>query len=339
MGTPAEERFDKITRLAKRMFGVPIAIIDLMGETRAWLKSVQGLDLCEVPRELSYCRFTIMSGDVCHVPDTHVDARFAGNPYAHAGDQSIRFYAGYALVSDGEFVGVLCIADYKPRTLTSDDLAVLRDLADLAEQEINVAKLTEAQSNLALSHEHLEERALVDGLTRVWNRGAICELAVRELESARLVTRAPVGFMMLDVDHFKKINDTFGHPAGDEVLRQISARVRTEIRSSDAVGRYGGEEFLMVLPNGSESEVFTLAERIRARICETPVEYMGMQIPVAVSIGVTVATDGSQSIDRLIQAADKALYRAKHAGRNRVASSWLSAAARGATVRPATLAI
>ena len=339
MGTPAEERFDKITRLAKRTFGVPIAIINLVGGTRTWLKSVQGLDVCEVPREESFCRFTIQSGDVCHAPDTHLDPRFANSPFANAGDQSLRFYAGYALVSDGEFVGVLCIADYKPRTLSTDDLTVLRDLADLAEQEVNVAKLAESQNELALSHEHLEERALVDGLTRVWNRGAICELAVRELESARLVTRAPVGLMLVDVDHFKKINDTYGHPAGDEALRQIAAHLRAGIRSSDAVGRYGGEEFLVVLPGCSEAELFFVADAIRARIARTPVELAGQEISMSVSIGITLASDGSQSIDRLIQAADKALYRAKHTGRDRVSFDWLSAAARGATVRPAIPAI
>ena len=251
------------------------------------------------------------------VPDTHQDPRLAGNPFAHAGHDSVRFYAGFALKCDGENVGVLCIAGPEPRTLSEDELVSLRDLADLAEHELNVAKLTENQIELAVENEQLERQALVDDLTRIWNRRAIHEIARREMENAQ-TSGQPCAVLSLDVDHFKEINDRHGHPSGDEVLRVLSARLRAVIRPTDAVGRVGGEEFLIVLPACGADGAATAGERVRKALSAKPIPVSGATLRVTVTVGVA-SSEGAASLEAVLANADNALYCAKRGGRDRVA--------------------
>ena len=309
-GTPAEERFDRITRLACRLFDVPVAIIDIVASEAVWLKSAQGLDGSEFPRESSYCRHTVLQDDVCMIRDALTDPRVSESASA----ATYRFYAGVPLKFEGRNVGAFCIADVTPRTLTEEDTRALRDFAALAERELQVAALSEAQLQLAASHRELETKAYVDALTRLWNRGAIQEIGTRELDGGSPDTHT--GFALLDIDHFKKINDTFGHAAGDEVLRVISARVRAAIRPTDAVGRYGGEEFLIVLPGLGASSMVDVCERIRRAVSVAPVVVDGTPIHVTCSIGCTIAQD--RSFDSVVRQADASLYRAKRSGRDRV---------------------
>ncbi len=312
LGTPAEERFDKISRLACRMFGVSMAIIDIVGEKLAWLKSVQGFDRFEVLRPVSYCHYTVLKDEVCIIPDARLDPRLADNPFA----ESFVFYVGVPLKFQGENVGVMCIADGKPRTITDDELDALRDLASLAEQELEVSALSESQVTLAASNRELEMKAQIDVLTRIWNRGAIQEIAARELEHGRTIATS-TAIAILDLDHFKQINDAHGHAAGDEVLRVVSQRLRAAIRPTDAVGRYGGEEFLVVLPQIGREPLLHVCERIRCAIAKEPVVSGGATIPITCSVGAVLSEEGSESVETLVRAADGALYEAKRAGRDR----------------------
>lgn len=313
MGTPAEERFDKITRLARRVFNVPVSLIDIVGEDRIWLKSAQGLDLMEAERALAYCQNAVLRDNICFVPDARIDPRFEETEEVLEG---FVFYAGVPLRYEGESVGVFCICDSKPRDMTPEEFDSLRDLASLAEHELQVAALSENQLVLAAANEELAERALIDTLTRIWNRGAISEIAARELETAR-TNGEPTAFILLDIDHFKKVNDTYGHVAGDEVLRKVGEKLRQVVRPLDAVGRWGGEEFLCVLPGCGESDLFLAAERIREAIAKTPIRYEGHLIPVTASLGATLSRDGSHFVELLVRAADQGLYKAKLSGRNK----------------------
>ena len=182
---------------------------------------------------------------------------------------------------------------------------------------MNVATLTETQLALAVENEDLEKRALVDDLTRIWNRPAILEIVERELHAAR-ITGKHCAILSLDIDHFKQINDTHGHPGGDEVLREVSARLRGAIRPSDAVGRVGGEEFLIVLPGCSREGALTAGERVRSALRATPIAVPGVSLTVTVSVGVACSAE-STTADAILLAADGALYSAKRGGRDRVA--------------------
>lgn len=311
-GTPAEERFDKITRLARQMFGVKMALIDLVGEDINWFKSACGIDGTDEVRTNSYCQWTVTQEGITHVTDATTDPRVHDRPASGIW----RFYAGAPLHFDGHRVGALCIADTSPRALDDDQLSALSDLAELAERELQVAALSEAQAALAASNKELEMKAKVDILTHVWNRGAIMDIAQGERERAAVPPSTAI--LMIDIDHFKKINDTYGHPAGDEVLRVIAARLRSNVRPQDAVGRYGGEEFLAVLAGATSETGEEIANRICHAIAESPIQIGDITIPVTGSIGCAASGNDQDTVSTLIQHADSALYQAKHGGRNRV---------------------
>ncbi|HEV2703403.1 MAG TPA: diguanylate cyclase [Steroidobacteraceae bacterium] len=166
-------------------------------------------------------------------------------------------------------------------------------------------------------HEALLERATRDNLTKLWNRQAILEILGREIDTARQ-SGAPLAVALIDIDHFKRINDSMGHLTGDAVLRALGAKLPGSLRSSDALGRYGGEELLLVLPQAARLSPFPLVERLRQTIGEIPFEYEASEFRVTASFGVAWLEAGSESAEDLIGRADKALYTAKGSGRNRV---------------------
>lgn len=271
--TPAEERFDRITRLASRLFGTPIALVSLVAEKCQWFKSAHGLDAPETPREVSFCGHAILGEETFVVENATKDPRFADNPLV-TGDPNIRFYAGHPLhTSDGSRVGTLCVIDRNPRTFTPEQREVLRDLAALVETELQRGQLSEIQRDLVRERDDLKRRASIDGLTRLWNRIAILELLNAELARAKRGVQTCVA--MMDVDHFKKINDTHGHQTGDAVLVELAVRIRRAVRDFDVVGRYGGEEFVVVLSNCPLEAARIVCERIRAFVADDPIATAG----------------------------------------------------------------
>jgi diguanylate cyclase (GGDEF)-like protein len=178
--------------------------------------------------------------------------------------------------------------------------------------------LEEARDEAIRAHDQLHFQANHDALTGIWNRGAILDLLNREIERSGR-SRSTIGILMLDVDHFKKINDTHGHPAGDVVLREVALRITQAVRLYDSVGRYGGEEFLVVLPGCDESQTSQSAERIRSAIAEGVFSAAAADMVVTISIGATVLSPGTVSTMEILALADKALYQAKARGRNQTA--------------------
>ena len=181
------------------------------------------------------------------------------------------------------------------------------------------ARLLVTQHRLLRAKEALRREASRDGLTSLWNRKAILGILDRELLRAER-DRQSVGLIMIDVDHFKKINDTRGHAAGDAVLRIIATGIAAMVRPYDSVGRIGGEEFLIVAPNCDLGRAWELAERVRVHVASCSIMAAGSAVRVSLSLGV--ATSGaSAELEKLLHAADTALYEAKNAGRNRVEPS------------------
>ncbi len=318
LDTPAEERFDRIVRLAAGLFDVPVALISLVDENRVWFKARHGLDAPEIPREISFCAHAILSPEAMLVPDARLDDRFKDNPFV-TGEPHIQFYAGYPLADPGGHrVGNLCLVDYKPRRLKKEDLQSLKDLAALAVTELGLAQVNQLNQALLRERNHLRNQALVDSLTRLWNRGAILEILEMEWKKASR-TGSNVGIIMADLDHFKNINDTFGHPTGDVVLLETAYRIRSCLRSSDSAGRYGGEEFLMVFPKVDDSLIRDIAERIRSAMESSPIVTPKGILKITLSLGCGVTPiDRKIPMDSIIAQVDKALYQAKKEGRNRV---------------------
>jgi two-component system cell cycle response regulator len=165
-------------------------------------------------------------------------------------------------------------------------------------------------------HEQLVSQARNDSLTRLLNRSSILEVLQKELiRSVR--EKNPVAAIMTDLDHFKDVNDTYGHLAGDAVLREAARRLSASVRAYDSVGRYGGEEFLVIAPSCDAAGGADLAERLRQSICGAPIDASGHAIVVTMSFGVAATCDIKQ-VNQLLCLADEALYAAKKAGRNRV---------------------
>ena len=312
--TPGEERFDRITRSASQVLGMPIALVSLVARDVQWFKSAQGLDAAETPREISFCGHAIHGDETFVVGDAAQDPRFFDNPLVTGGPK-IRFYAGHPLHGiDGHRVGTLCIIDRTPKTLTPDQLKVLEDLAAIAESELQRGQLSDVQREMIQEMDELKLRASVDGLTRLWNRSAIMELLGAEVKRAQ--RGIPMCLAMIDVDHFKKVNDTHGHPVGDAVLVEVAARIRKALREYDAVGRYGGEEFIAVMSNSGLIPSMKLCQRIRISIEKEAIATSAGPVSVTVSIGLVASVAKTTNLERLVAAADAALYRAKNKGRN-----------------------
>jgi diguanylate cyclase (GGDEF)-like protein len=317
MYTPAEERYDRITRLATKLLDTPIALVSLVDERVQWFKSSQGMTATETPREVSFCGHAILGDETFVIEDTSKDERFVDNPLV-TGDPDIRFYAGHPLrTHDGVAVGTLCIIDKKPRTFAESDRETLRDLAALVEGELQREELNVFQRKWSAERDELVAKASIDVLTKTWNRRAIMELL--DAEISRAARGTPLNVAMIDIDWFKVVNDTFGHQTGDLVLTETTARIRSAVRDFDPLGRYGGEEFLLLLGHCSESEALAICERICERVAAKPMASKDQfDLHVSVSIGLAAYSQANADAEALIGAADAALYRAKRGGRNRV---------------------
>ena len=179
-------------------------------------------------------------------------------------------------------------------------------------------RILDLQEELVSARESMRHAATHDSLTGLTNRGEILAMLERELERARR-ERKPVAVILCDVDHFKDVNDTLGHLFGDEALREIGRRLRAQLRVYDGVGRYGGEEFLMVLPSCDLPNALLRADGLREIIAKTPVVCSGEERLITMSMGVAVsACEGKNEVEMLLNQADAGLYKAKENGRNRI---------------------
>jgi diguanylate cyclase (GGDEF)-like protein len=240
LDTEPEERFDRLTRMAKRMFDVPIALVSLVDENRQWFKSCIGLDILETPRDISFCGHAILGDEPFIISDTRTDERFADNPLV-TGEPHIRFYAGCPLeLPKGHKLGTLCIIDKKPREMNEEDLTLLKDLASMAEKEILAYHL-----------------ATVDDLTSISNRRGFLMIAQKSLSLCKRYNRRAT-LTYFDLNNFKMINDVFGHDEGDKALQDFARLMGENFRDSDCFGRLGGDEFV-VLYTGATKHCTSLA--------------------------------------------------------------------------------
>ncbi|GJM24328.1 MAG: GGDEF domain-containing protein [Phycisphaerae bacterium] len=310
--TPLQERFERITRLAKQLMRVEIAAISLVEADRQWFVSIQGLDECVTGRDESFCGHTILETDVMVVPDAREDPRFFDNPLV-IGPPYIAYYAACPILSnDGFPIGTLCLIDPSPRETDDADVENIRDLAALAQSELQSASANAVQASLLEDIDVGHRRSLVDCLTRMWNRDGILNLAEEALEQARSGDKG-AAFVMVDLDHFKEVNDSLGHAAGDEVLRAISRRMLGGLRETDVIGRIGGDEFLLVLsPCESFDHAVGVVDRIQERITASPIHTESGNVPAAASMGIAFAAPGETSdLDSLLKIADSELYQCK----------------------------
>lgn len=234
LDTPPEDELDRFTRLAKKLFNVPIALISLVDENRQWFKSCIGLNVSETPRDISFCGHTILNDAPFIIPNTLKDDRFKDNPLVVSAPH-IRFYAGCPLAAhNGDKLGTLCIIDRKPRRLSISDVQALADLSAMVEHQLNTQQL-----------------ATMDELTNSLNRRGFTEFAQHSL-SLCIRERLAASLIFIDLNNFKAINDTYGHAEGDSALVLFSQLLQRTFRDSDIIARLGGDEFVVLLTNNKQ---------------------------------------------------------------------------------------
>jgi diguanylate cyclase (GGDEF)-like protein len=315
--TPAEECFDRITRLASRVMRTPVAVLSIMGHDRAWFKSRVGLQVNEVALDDPLITDVMATHGSFVVQDALATPRYARSglvvnaPFA-------RYFAGTAVrAPDGSRIGALSVLDTEPRSGVGEDLPSLRDLVSVAEGELHRRQLTFAQGDMIRELGEARRRSMVDPLTSVWNRAGLDTILTRELDAAGM-RGSELSVAMVDLDHFKGVNDRFGHAVGDTVLCEVARRQRVAARPVDSVARYGGEEFVVVLPGCGAHDVQRVAQRLRGRIADAPVVVgQSLQLDVTASIGIATAEPGEPA-SVLLTRADVALYDAKRNGRDQV---------------------
>jgi diguanylate cyclase (GGDEF)-like protein len=296
LDTQPEERFDRLTRLAKALFDVPIAQVTLVDEHRQWFKSGADGGPPEGPREFSFCAHAILSDEILMVPDAVEDERFFDNPLV-LGDPRIRFYAGYPLKVGAHNLGTLCVIDNKPRSFGEEELHLLRDLGELARQELAAMQL-----------------ATTDHLTSISNRRGFEVLGRHALAVCRRMEQSAT-LLYFDLDYFKHINDAHGHAAGDQALRIFAQGLTAVFRESDVVGRLGGDEFAVLLTGSRVSNARVGLGRLEDWLTtHTP----GVGLPAAIHFSagyVEFDPQGNHSIEHLMLEADAAMYRRKKSAR------------------------
>lgn len=292
LDTPAEQAFDRITRIARNVFGVPISAVTFIDGHRQWFKSRQGVLNHQTCKANSFCNVAIRQDEVLVVPAALNDPRFADTGLVK-GAPHVRFYAGAQLRSpDGHGLGALCVIDTKPREFSANEIAILRDLGDMIMRELEAQRLTST-----------------DSLTGALSRQGFRNEAQRAIALA-LRHKHTVSCIVFDVDHFKAVNDGNGHAAGDLVLVQCAQACRERLRTSDIFGRIGGEEFAVVPPHTSAADAMKVAETLRATIAQQRVPAPDVPLSITASFGVSTLDPSVGDIDEFLRRADvAALYR------------------------------
>lgn len=304
LDTEPEERFDRITRLAQRVFGTSMSAFTLVDSDRQWFKSKVNMESEEDPLETGFCPHAILVAETTVVPDAREDVRFHDNPLV-AVDPGIRFYAGHPVSGPGgETLGTLCVIDDKPRAAADFDAEALAEFAAMVEAEV---------ASLSL--------AIGDELTGLSNRRGFEMLGERLLRASRRLG-LPLSIVYADLDNMKPINDTYGHDAGDQALIEIADVLSSTLRASDLVARLGGDEFCALLVGGAAEAAPSLIARVEGKLAERNAE---TEHPwkLSLSLGVTESPlDEEVELWDLVAAADAEMFeakRAKKAGRGEAA--------------------
>jgi diguanylate cyclase (GGDEF)-like protein len=296
LDTEPGEDFNRITRLASQMLGVPIALISLVDRQRQWFLSRVGLEPRETPRELAFCAHTICSDDVLVVSDATADDRFKDNPLV-TGDPHIRFYAGVPLQTRAGFnLGTLCVISPRPRQLAGTEQQLLQDLAGMVTQYL------ESRRNSYLCQ-----------LTGLQNRRPFQEAGQREFQRARQSGEA-LTLLIFGLNDFQGFCARFGAPQGDRLLQEMAARLGTREGESALLGRVTADEFALLRPGMDSRAGLALAEQIRADMALDGWLVDGVRHPLAISCGVASLCDGDGGFKDLFRRAEATLTQARLSG-------------------------
>lgn len=307
--------FDMLARVATMLTGAPQAFVSFADASEIWPASTKAARGSRQPLETAYCS-ALLGGD----EDNFVSRNVLLDPRTRSitrtpGATHIVAYAGALLrAEDGRKLGTLCVTDSVERDF---DAAQIDLLNGLARQAMNLVSLRAAKRELTDALVAMTDLARTDALTGLMNRRAWHDEA-EALRKLVLRQSGALTLVVLDLDHFKRINDSLGHAAGDAVLREIGALLKSELRATDLVGRIGGEEFAIAMPFTTPQAAAARIDQLRRGIAEHQIPHGGGRISVTVSGGIADLGHVETSIEGALRRADEALYRAKTAGRNQI---------------------
>ncbi len=274
LDTPTEERFNRITRLVCNSLDVPICAISCIDLNRQWFKSIQGLEIVQTNRDISFCQHTILQDEVIVVPDARFDDRFANNPLVTS-DPSIVFYAGAPIYARANLpVATLCVIDTQPRHFDPESCEMLRDFARIVEREMHAARRNPIEEAIVHQVGDSWRATMIDPLTRLWNHegiGIIITEAIRTHEQD-----SPIGAAIVDLCGYDDVCKSMGYVQGDAYVRSFSRAALQLLDEGDAMGRLRGAEF-----------AFQFAD---AQTCEDAEHKLRRLLELATQIMPTAAT-------------------------------------------------
>ena len=306
-----EDRILRIERIAIRLFGVANCVISFGQVSARFGKGERSMAALEA----AFCDSIPFPRDSLIVNDARIDPKTSANPWV-VGPPYIRFFAAQPVVDNNEVVGAIYLIDYSARQYQEEDAFLLSDLAGLVEQELHFDTLQVAQEDLIKQNRALRRESMIDPMFGTWNRTAI----VRSLEIEVLRCKAankPMSLAMVCVDNYADLKNELGLHASEAILIKMVSRMRSCIRPFDALGRYGSEEFLIVLPGASYVVIQAVTERIRNTVIAHTEIVNAVSIATSVCIG-TISTDifSGANPEQLMSLVEQALHKAKKMGNN-----------------------
>lgn len=314
--TPIEKTFERVIRVTKELFNVPIVAISFVDDEKQWFKSTLGLEIKESKREDSFCGHAILEDKVFVVEDAEKDYRFKDNPMV-IGEPHIKFYAGCPIQSfSGHNVGTLCIIDKKPRSFSEEQMQYLTDMASFVNETLQIKKGCYSQLSLLDDVSEATRQSMIDPLTQIWDREAIEKMLHKKI----IINRAhnqPFGIGLLDLDDFDKINDRFDKSVGDIVLKKVTDAIIDFFRADDIIGRWGGDTFFIICATNNKKELESIGNRLTDLIRNLIIKHERHIIGVSATVGLlNISVSSTTKAQDLIEQVYKTIIDGKQRGKN-----------------------
>lgn len=329
LDTMPESSFDDIARLAAYICNASMAAISFVDRQRQWFKSKIGIAMDESSREIALCAHAILQRGVFVVEDTLEDSRFADNPLV-TGSPHIRFYAAAPLITErGEALGTICVFDRTPRRLSMEQQQLLKALSrqvminlelrrHILEQEHQKQILHEYQQKLRITNAELQEANLTDDVTGFHNTRFLHQFLDYYLLPDHIRKRT-LSLVFFDLDDFKQSVDKYGHILGSKILREVAQTVHQRLEPLDYIIRYGGDEFVVILPNQDREKSLRKVKKMRQAIAQTAfLREDNVKLYLTASFGLASFPEDAGDKHRLLAEADRCLFRSKEKGKNTI---------------------
>lgn len=329
LDTLPESSYDDIIGLASYICGTPMAVISFVDRERQWFKAKIGVNVSETSREIAFCAHAILQRDIFVVHNALEDERFADNPLV-TGSPHIRFYAAAPLITErGEALGTICAIDQRPRTLDEEQKKLLKSLSrqvmihlelrrHILEQEHQKQILHEYQQKLRVTNAELQEANLTDDVTGFHNTRFLHQFLDYYLLPEHMGKRT-LSLVFFDLDDFKESVDKYGHILGSKILREVAEAVHQRLEPLDYIIRYGGDEFVVILPNQDKKRSLSKVKKMRQVIEKTPfLREDNVRLHLTASFGLASFPEDAADKHQLLAEADRCLFRSKEKGKNTI---------------------